>query len=260
MEMVTDTGSQAQTVRREPPADGWDAADLLTTGDAGDADGLYIISRPTDQPIEPVTAEPLDPNPAFLDISDAERAFMVAMAGLIGSPRAAKRFVNIYRLLKASFEERLDGQAAPDLGERQHQAPMLMLAILTGYPAEAMDLFDDLLGAPPSESWWSFVERELAPATVPSGNGHGQTGVPNGSQRPAAFSRNGADESDDERRAELTEKLLQIRDANVIAADHTCEDFINWVPHVARYSYLSRNLLLRHAAERRGELMSALVG
>ncbi len=86
--------------------------------------------------------------PELLAMADKERAFMLALAGAIGkSSRRLKRFVNTYRLLKASTDaaERetfvLDGGAG---GE--YRAAMTLLAMITGAPLSALGFFRYLEG------------------------------------------------------------------------------------------------------------------
>jgi peptidoglycan hydrolase-like protein with peptidoglycan-binding domain len=72
-----------------------------------------------------------------------ERAFMDSLAGLIGdTPRRALRFVNVYRVIKASLDP-VDLFSLHDSGD--YRAIMTELAITTGVP--------DL-----QEKWWSHVD------------------------------------------------------------------------------------------------------
>jgi hypothetical protein len=79
-------------------------------------------------------------------MGDAERAFMRDhVAPLLGSsPRAIKRFVNLYRLAKATASDSLDfvtmrtGYGAP------YEAVMFLLAIDTGWPDDARTVFEGL--------------------------------------------------------------------------------------------------------------------
>src|SRR5260370_33574190 len=54
---------------------------------------------------QPASA-PIDRHPEHLHIEERERAFMKTLYDLIPSARAGKRFINIYRLLRASVEDR----------------------------------------------------------------------------------------------------------------------------------------------------------
>ena len=77
-----------------------------------------------------------------LRITPAEAAFADHLFGLIPTPRVAKRFVNIYRMLKASVPgvdvERYEGPPG------EFQVPMLLLAILLSAPEHAPELLRSL--------------------------------------------------------------------------------------------------------------------
>jgi hypothetical protein len=81
-----------------------------------------------------------------LIIQDWESKFAARLFELIPTPRAAKRFSNTYRILKAPLRHdslaEFEGTAR-ELGA--FQVPMLLLAISIGAPAEAADLFPKLL-------------------------------------------------------------------------------------------------------------------
>lgn len=84
-------------------------------------------------------------NVASLDIGEAEIRMIDQLSPLLGrSPRAIKRFVNVYRLVKA-------GLAPPELrvfmrpdehGLATFQAALFLLAVDTGLPNMAQPLFD----------------------------------------------------------------------------------------------------------------------
>ncbi len=81
-----------------------------------------------------------------LRIEASERDFMLGLAGAVGkSPRRLKRFVNTYRILKAS----LDGLEAEDFvvdgGKAgQYRAAMCLLAMLTGAPRLSIKVLREL--------------------------------------------------------------------------------------------------------------------
>ena len=86
-------------------------------------------------------------NPRALDISDDERLFMAQMYPLIGTPRGAKRFVNVYRLLKASHPVAEQGDFADP---QVHRPVLLLLASLTGFPRETAEILRDLVENEPA--------------------------------------------------------------------------------------------------------------
>jgi hypothetical protein len=78
-------------------------------------------------------------------IRDWEVAYAETLFTLIPSPRGAKRFSNVYRLLKAAVlkkdREKFEGVAnIPG----DFQVPMLLLALVTGAPEDAVKLFPKL--------------------------------------------------------------------------------------------------------------------
>jgi polyhydroxyalkanoate synthesis regulator phasin len=84
-------------------------------------------------------------NEDSLTIQEWEGAFAQKLFDVIATPRAAKRFSNIYRILKAPIHHRQLSQfegSAEAFGE--FQLPMLLLAFLIAQPAEAAIVFPPL--------------------------------------------------------------------------------------------------------------------
>ncbi len=178
--------------------------------------------------IDALPQDDIDLNPEYLRIEDWERDFMKKLYSFIPSPRAAKRFVNIYRLLRASIED-LDLQAfIGDKNGGQHRSMLLLLAMLIGYPAETIEILGDLSKRNHSETWWKFIDsfKLQTDSSVSSNN----------SETPHEV--NGGDP---ERLRQLLDKLSEIR--SLIGEDQSIEDFVEWGPQVARYSYQSRPAL-----------------
>ncbi|MGA2814507.1 MAG: P-loop NTPase fold protein, partial [Candidatus Acidiferrum sp.] len=109
-----------------------------------------------------------DLDPAALVIRDWERDFAARMFPFVPSPRAAKRFTNIYRILKAPLAS---GELREFEGTKESpgdfQAAMLLLAVSTGLPYQTAELFRAILaegkklGADgrPSGTWKDIFER-----------------------------------------------------------------------------------------------------
>ncbi len=105
-------------------------------------------SSPDDTPVEPPPppAPSRDLQPASLEIRDEELKCMDALAPLLGrSPRALKRFINTYRLIKVRAEDpvaylRDDPPLAP------YRSVLLLLALSTGTPHTAAAFLDQALG------------------------------------------------------------------------------------------------------------------
>jgi hypothetical protein len=84
--------------------------------------------------------------PGSLRIEASERDFMLGLAAAVGkSPRRLKRFVNTYRILKASLDGLEAEEFVVDGGKTgQYRAAMCLLAMLTGAPRLSIDLLRDL--------------------------------------------------------------------------------------------------------------------
>jgi len=117
------------------PGPGANLPAVTTSGTTTD-----IAASPTTQPR--AKRAPIAP-PRAVRFDDDERTLLKQLAPLLPTPRAAKRLVNVYRLLKAS---------RPDVvaTEAQRGPVLLLLAVLFGRPAVAAELFRGLheRGAP----------------------------------------------------------------------------------------------------------------
>jgi hypothetical protein len=142
---------------------------------------------------------------------------------IIPSPRAGKRFINIYRLIRATVNERERSAFVGDVNGGEYQCAMLLLAILTGYPPEATAIFRDLIHRQHTETWWKFIGDLRASRLV-------------GFSEGAKF----AVTPQQRRWEELLNKLDGLRPA---ISDRSCADFVKWAPRIARYSFQSGRVL-----------------
>jgi hypothetical protein len=91
--------------------------------------------------VAPVTAEisaptAIDPNPDQLSFTPDETKFMKSLHPLMSSPRNAKRFVNIYRLIRATMTaEELESLIDPE--QKAYEQLLLLVATVTNYPEAA---------------------------------------------------------------------------------------------------------------------------
>jgi hypothetical protein len=156
----------------------------------------------------------LDPNPSALELDERERDFMSRLFELIPTPRAAKRFVNVYRLIRASI-------ATPSelrwfLEDREFVAVQVLLAMVTGAPAEASEILRELLARPAhgawNVKWWDLVDGV----------------VKRGGDKPGWHW--------------LHARLQSLRDDTEVPRN--CKGFRKWADDVARYSFYSGRVLL----------------
>ena len=121
-------------------------------------------ARPADQP-EPEPAPssaPIDLTPSALIIAEHELAYADKLGPLIPTPRAAKRFINLYRLLKVGLtDEETVGFVGDDATPGEYQVALLLLAIMVGAPTEANTIFRALRNDRLDE--WTAVVDEVRP-------------------------------------------------------------------------------------------------
>ncbi|MGY6652579.1 P-loop NTPase fold protein [Amycolatopsis sp. TRM77291] len=109
----------------------------------------------------------IDVRPPRLVISRAELDFLPTLAPLIRSPRAAKRLLNLYRLLRARFAgEELAEFLADGDREAPFRAVLVLLAVHVGHP-DAVRWFSSLEGTDPEDKAVEIVssmnDHELRP-------------------------------------------------------------------------------------------------
>lgn len=113
-----------------------------------------------------------DKDPPVLAIQKWELDFMKSLGGFVPTPRAAKRVVNVYRLIKAcvSEDELLEFEGTEGAGGGC-QAVMLLLAVQNGYPRQAAALMRYLqsAGEMTVREWWELVPRLRPSATGEEG-------------------------------------------------------------------------------------------
>jgi hypothetical protein len=172
--------------------------------------------------------EPIDRNPRHLQIEERERTFMKTLYKLIPSPRAGKRLINIYRLLRASVNNAEYPAFIGNDASGEYQCALLLLGMLTGYPSEASEILEALIRDQPNETWGEFlnsIKEKISPA-------HQSGEVPKieANSRPNSQSWN-----------ELFSKLQDLT-GNITL--RPCSTFVKWAPRVARYSFQSGRTLL----------------
>ena len=168
--------------------------------------------------------------PEHLRIEEWEREYMKRLFWLMPSPRAAKRFVNIYRLLRASVPEEKQAAFVGETRQGEHRVALLLLAIVTGYPTEATDILRELLKQDKSRLWWQFIdefETQSKTETELDQEGNPQEEL---------------SEAEAENLRQLFKNLREVRKR--IPDNQSCADFIDWAPEVARYSFQSGRVLL----------------
>jgi hypothetical protein len=166
----------------------------------------------------------------------------------IPTPRAGKRFLNIYRLLRASIKRDELEAFTGSVNGGGYQIAALLLAILTGYPTQATEILRLLTEEELTGSWWDFVSslktrlldgsasvasKELKEATHSS--------EATSSSADAAEGKSLAESRTD--RASWVELFERLDKVKALVNDRPCGQFAKWAPRVARYSFQSGRVL-----------------
>jgi len=199
-----------------PPNDGAPSRNASETVPAGP-------TRPVPLPVATApTTQREEIEPASLEIEEVELAFMRQLAPLIDTPRSAKRLVNIYRLLRVSLTKwQLRMFVDPRGDHNEYQPAMTLLAMMTGFPAQAADVFPAILEQRTTTSWWEFV-GDLRPVG-PDAEGMFRNSV-----------RDDLSEDDVETWNRMCDGLEQLRSSTT---RQTIKAFASWVQPVARFSF-----------------------
>jgi hypothetical protein len=108
-------------------------------------------------------------DPKGMVIHEGELKFIEAIADLLGtSPRGVKRFVNLYRLIKAGLTAaELAGFQDAEGGGRSYRAVLFLLALVTGLPTASKAFFEAAVDPDAPEELDALVHRAF---------GRGKTG------------------------------------------------------------------------------------
>jgi len=116
-------------------------------------------AAPAPEAIELVPAEPTPlPRPEALLISNAERELLGQVSAIVPTPRAAKRLVNIYRMLRVSVQGD-ELEAFLPSGGSEYQALVLLVGMLVGRPSQANEIFVRLRDVPDTHDVWEVLSQ-----------------------------------------------------------------------------------------------------
>ncbi len=152
----------------------------------------------------------IDLRPSGLQLTQAEVEFMGRLGELIPTPRAAKRLVNIYRLVRIGIP---DGELAGFVGDEKggsYQTVQVLLAILIGHPEFARDVFRVLIEGAHGGDLVTVVE---------------EVGEVGGETRTFGI---------------IKGELTKIREESSLSA--SVSECRRWCPQLARFSFYTRDL------------------
>lgn len=154
-------GESEQSRQEQPSTGGGTAGETGTTGGTPKSDDPRKITGSDGDPAKKVVAA------ERLQLSAGERSGMEDLAMLVGrSPRAAKRFVNTYRVIRSALSE---SQLEMMRRERGYDSILFVLALNTGAPALVEPFSARLAEAAESEAMTEIL-HELARETLATSN------------------------------------------------------------------------------------------
>lgn len=161
-----------------------------------------------------------------LELTSRELAILSVLGPLIATPRAAKRMMNIYNMLRSTRDL---GSASAFLGDAskpgEHEAVAVLLGIVSGHHADLYGRVASAISDAGANDTWGAVVRSLAAASSES------TGALTG--RASNLSGESA----------RVERL--VLDLNAISSELRLTDldaYRSWAPVVARFSFSALSL------------------
>lgn len=150
----------------------------------------------------------------------------------IPSPRAGKRFINIYRLLRASAKsDELTTFEGDDKGG-PYQSAMLLLGMLTAHPEQATEVFRRLMQGDSVGNWANFL-KEFRESVVRELT----------RQEEMEAKRLPAESNISGNRKSWNEMFSNLDSIHNVVWNRPIEEFQVWAPRVARYSFQSGRVL-----------------
>ncbi|MEX2301402.1 MAG: P-loop NTPase fold protein [Bryobacterales bacterium] len=100
-----------------------------------------------DRAMKDAETEPAEPLAQNLDLQPHERELMLDLSNVVGrSPRAVKRFVNVYRLYRARISDPVELAVLVGTAEQpgSFRAVLILLAVITGMPEAVERIFAEI--------------------------------------------------------------------------------------------------------------------
>jgi hypothetical protein len=163
--------------------------------------------------------------PQQLQVSAAEVDFMARLGRLLPTPRAAKRLVNVYRLVRIGVRSAdLAAFVGDELGG-PYQAVQVLLAILVGHPEFARRVFLLVLETTSGELPDAAFADLVAVVELAGRSG----GKPGGNTQSSGL---------------IHSLLAEVREDSPLSV--SIDECRRWCPRLARFSFYTRDLAGRH--------------
>jgi hypothetical protein len=156
-----------------------------------------------------------DLRPPGLQLNPIETQFMAQLGTLLPTPRAAKKLVNLYRLVRIGIPETELGSFVTD---RSYQVVQLLLAILVGSPTVSRTIFTAILEADPQQDLATLLDDDKPPTDT------------------------GQWEATRAVRDLVAAKLRDLAATGDFPMDTSLHRYQQWCPRLARYSFHTRTI------------------
>ena len=185
---------------------------------------------------EPEEAGPI--NPDLLNFKAWEMDDLQNLSPLFHTPRAVKRFINTYRLVKVGIDpdeiNRFEGsRSAPGIS----RVAQVLLAVVAGYPNQAERFLQRLLAQiyvdKPAANWIEFLNAcRLQPGFEAAADHPAPT---RGVKKPPASGVPRAASPEEREWQQMCQALLSVSEGGFLPDD--LDPYIEMVKHVARFSF-----------------------
>ena len=189
----------------EPAAVPVSAAQKARFDGPGDTNG----QTPPSQPSMPDSAIP-ELRPSGLQLTQHEVEFMTRMSALLPTPRAAKKLVNLYRLVRIGVSENGRAQFVGTGSPAPYQVVQIVLAMLVSSPDAAHEIFCQIMNAPAEADILDLLR---------------------------AIQRDGIRSAECLR---LAAKVVKVAEQRPMLTE--VREYQRWCPRLARYSFHTRKL------------------
>ncbi len=161
-----DQQSPADGAARNRPADGAARPD---PADVRPADVRPADVRPAD--VRPAAADRRELRPASLQMHAHEREFLAEMGPLTTTPRAAKKLINLYRLIRIGVPPHELGAFAASRRSDPYRSAAVLLALVVGAPSVASTALAAVLDAGPDDPLLEVLAAAAAQHQASHGDG-----------------------------------------------------------------------------------------
>jgi len=109
-------------------------------------------------------------------LENREIDFMEKLHPLISTPRATKRLVNIYKLIRVTVPDDDLKDFIDNRNTAAFRPVLLLLGIVIGFPEQAIELFSKIRQADSSQTFWDFIES-IKPDSLSENTGEDQANL-----------------------------------------------------------------------------------